>query len=647
MIAHEHWKRLTVKIHRSILTAKVAINFRALANGINRVLRVNVAGEKQGPEIDGHRPPNNGRRLNQRLIIALSVLVGVVAGFGAVLFRDLIAFFHNIFFLGAFSFGYDANAYTPAGPWGPFIILAPAVGAAGVTLLVTLFAPEAKGHGVPEVMDSVHYGKGIIRPVVALIKSLASALCIGSGGSVGREGPIVQIGSSFGSMIGQFLPMTQRQRITLLAAGAAGGIAATFNTPIGAILFVVELILNEVSISTLVPVAISAVTATYVGRQFFGVHPSFAIPSLIGPYSSLESPEVLISYALLGILMGGASALFVRSVYMAEDLIERHSFKNPYLRHGSAMLVVGVMFYFLLRLTGHYHVDGVGYATVQEILSNGLTSLPLLLLLFVMKLAAMSLTLGSGGSGGIFSPALFLGAAAGGAYGVVLRGVFPALGVSPAAFAVAGMAGMVGGATGAVLTSIVMIFEMTLDYSAIVPIALTVAFSYAVRKTILGHSIYSMKLARRGRVVPDALRASFLSLRTVGQIMTNDIVLVSRLASLARLLRTAHAHPDTPWFLVTRRDTIVGVISRSEIPVAMDRGRHTPGFAAQLMKPYSTATSDEVVFDVAARMRAEGTFVALVSGSRHRALKAAETLGVLGRERLGEIVDEFVDFYAE
>jgi CIC family chloride channel protein len=579
-------------------------------------------------------------------MIALSVLVGIVAGFGAVFLRGLIAFFHNLFFLGTLSFTYDANVHTPAGPWGPWIILAPVVGAMGVTLLVTLFAPEARGHGVPEVMDSVHYGKGIIRPIVALIKSLASALCIGSGGSVGREGPIVQIGSSFGSMIGQLLPVSQKQRIVLLAAGAAGGIAATFNTPIGGMLFAVELILNEVSIATLVPVAISAVTATYVGRFFFGVHPSFVIPHLAGLYSRLQSPEILLAYAVLGILMGGASALFVRFLYLAEDLITRHSFRNPYLRHGSAMLAVGVMFFLLMRFTDHYHVEGVGYATIQEILGNGIGSPSLLILLFALKLLATSLTLGSGGSGGVFSPSLFLGAAAGSAYGLALRAVFPALGVDTAAFAVAGMAGMVGGATGAVLTSIVMIFEMTLDYSAIVPIAATVAFSYAARRAILRESIYSMKLVRRGHAVPDALRASFLSLRTAGQIMSRDIVPVPWSASQARLVKTASAHPGTHWFLVIRRGIVEGAIYRNDIPMTMDRGRHKRNFAYRLMKPYSIANKEDIVFDVVARMRTEGTFVALISDSRRPPLAASEVSGLIGREQLGGIVDEYVDFYS-
>jgi len=584
--------------------------------------------------------------LGRPAMIGLSILGGIVAGLGAVLFRDLIGLLHNIFFLGKLSSSYDANTHTAAGPWGPFIILAPGVGAAGVTVLVTLFAPEAKGHGVPEVMDSVHYGKGIIRPIVAVIKAVASALCIGSGGSVGREGPIVQIGSAFGSMIGQFLPMTQKQRITLLAAGAAGGIAATFNTPIGGILFAVELILNEVSTATLVPVAICTITATYVGRLFFGIHPSFVIPSLTGPYSSLESPEVLVSYVALGILMGGASALCVRTLYLVEDLFAARSFKNPYLRHTSAMVLVGVMFYLLMRYSGHYYIEGVGYSTIQDILTGSLPGLPLLALLFVLKLSATSITLGSGGSGGVFSPSLFLGATAGGIYGTILRMVFPALGIRPEAFAVAGMAGMVGGTTGAALTAIVMIFEMTLDYSAIVPIAITVAFSYGVRKALLRESIYTMKLTRRGHIMPDAFRVGFLSLRKAGQVMTRKIVSVPASASLARLRRTAAAHPEAQWILVTERGFVVGVDSRNDIPMSTSEEKYKRGFATRIMRSYSVGIEEETVFDVAARMRSEGTFVTLVSGTKHSSLKAADVLGVLGREHMGDVVDEYVDFYS-
>jgi CIC family chloride channel protein len=211
----------------------------------------------------------------------------------AVAFRGMIAVFQNLFSLGKLSVFYDANAHTPASPWGPFVILVPVVGALGVAFLVQNFAPEAKGHGVPEVMHAIYYNKGVIRPVLAVIKSLVSALSIGTGGSVGREGPIIQIGSSFGSTVGQLLRMPSWQLITLIAAGAGGGIAATFNTPIGGLLFALEIMLHEVSVRTLVPVAIATATATYIGRIFFSSHPSFFIPRFETPHFHVMSPMVI------------------------------------------------------------------------------------------------------------------------------------------------------------------------------------------------------------------------------------------------------------------------------------------------------------------------------------------------------------------
>ncbi len=239
-------------------------------------------------------------------------LVGVVGALAAVVFRGLIALFHNLLFLGQISVVYDANAHTPASPWGPLVILVPVVGAAGVAFLVGNFAPEAKGHGVPEVMDAIYYHKGVVRPVVALIKSLASALSIGSGGSVGREGPIIQIGSSFGSTLGQLLRVPVWQRITLIAAGAAAGIAATFNTPIGGVLFAIEIMLHEVSARTLVPVVIATATASYIGQLVFGSQPSFAIPALETPYFHPTQPIVLLLYPGLGVLAGLVSSEFVK-----------------------------------------------------------------------------------------------------------------------------------------------------------------------------------------------------------------------------------------------------------------------------------------------------------------------------------------------
>jgi len=345
-------------------------------------------------------------------VAVLAVIVGVAAGFGAVVFRDFIAFVHNLSFLGRFSLVYDATRHTPASHMGMWIILVPVAGALVVAFLVSKFAPEARGHGVPEVMDAMYYKRGVIRPLVGAIKAVASSISIGTGGAVGREGPIIQIGASFGSSLSQWLGLKQWQRMTLIACGAAGGIAATFNTPIGGVLFAIELIMPEISMRTLVPVALATGTATAIGREFFGDHPSFWIPHLTVVSSSVLSPWSIIAYLVYGLALGCVSAVFTRSIYVMEDVFNKLP-SNYYLRHGTGMLLVGIMIYLFARYTGHYYVEGVSYATVQDILEKTLTNPWILLLLMAAKLLATSLTLGSGGSGGIFSPALFLGATLG------------------------------------------------------------------------------------------------------------------------------------------------------------------------------------------------------------------------------------------
>src|SRR6201988_4107596 len=241
----------------------------------------------------------------------IAIFVGIVTGFGAIAFRGLIGFIHNLFFLGRLSFLYDANTFTPASPWGVFIVLVPVVGALIVTLLVTKFAPEARGHGVPEVMDAVYYAEGRIRPVVAGVKSLASAVGIGTGSAVGREGPIIQIGASLGSTIGQIMSLAAWQRIPLVAAGAGAGIAATFNTPIGGVMFAVELMMPEVSVRTFLPVAIGTGTATFIGRLYFGLEPAFRMPLLAATSHHPTSFSALLLFALLGVLIGLAATAFI------------------------------------------------------------------------------------------------------------------------------------------------------------------------------------------------------------------------------------------------------------------------------------------------------------------------------------------------
>src|SRR5579863_2530921 len=267
------------------------------------------------------------RQLPLTQISLLALGLGVVTGIGAVLFRDLIGLIHNLLFTGHESLHYDANIFTAPAPWGALVILVPVLGAVGVTFLVTNFAPEAKGHGVPEVMDAIYYKAGVIRPVVALVKSLASALAIGSGSSVGREGPIIQIGSALGSTLGQLVRMPAGQRIALVAAGAGAGIASTFNTPIGGVMFAIELMLPEISVDTFLPVAIATGTATFVGRWFFGDSPAFQVPPLQALPIDSRALLVLLLFAVLGTITGAAAAGFIRALHLAEDVFDRIKFR--------------------------------------------------------------------------------------------------------------------------------------------------------------------------------------------------------------------------------------------------------------------------------------------------------------------------------
>jgi CIC family chloride channel protein len=599
---------------------------------------------RQGPAV-GKRMSTKKKKSSRSggiSLYLLAVVVGVFAGLGAVVFRGLIALFHNAFFLRMFSFSYDANIHTPASPWGPLVILIPALGALGVSFLIKNFAPEAKGHGVPEVMEAIYYNKGIIRPVVAVVKALASALSIGSGGSVGREGPIVQIGSSFGSTLGQILRIPAWQRITLIAAGTGGGIAATFNTPIGGLLFATELTLQELSVRTLVPVAISTATATYIGQLFFGSHPSFVIPSLQTHYFRPDNPAVLFSYAGLGVLMGCVSALFIKSIYAFEDFFEKRIKGSYYVRHVAGMIPVGIMIYTVMRMQGQYYIEGVGYSTVQDVLTGSLAQVGLLLLLFLLKLTATSLTLGSGGSGGIFSPSIYLGVTAGGAYGVIMHMIFPAISPSPSAFAVAGMAGVAGGATGAAVAAIVMIFEMTLDYSVIVPMVITVAISYGVRQLLSRESIYTLKLARRGHRISEVMQRDFHHLTPVRDIMETRLVVLGASTTIEQFSRIVAEQKDVPFFLLNGSDTVAGVIDREGASLACDQSERRIALADIATKEYVTVTEDATVFDVIVAMREQGRSIALVTEGD--SLASAQTVkGIITRQQLGEVMMSSVE----
>lgn len=566
---------------------------------------------------------------------AMAVAIGVIAGLGAVGFRKLIALFHNLFFYGHFSAVYDTLRHGPASTWGPLVILAPVAGALIVTFLVNRFAPEAKGHGVPEVIDALYFKRGVIRAPVALIKALASSISIGSGGSVGREGPIVQIGATFGSRLALWMKIPEWQRLVLIACGGGAGIAATFNTPLGGVLFAAELLLVEISARTLIPVMIATGTASLIGLAFFGDHPSFIVPPLMLSHPAVGPGLELGGYIVMGLVTGIAGMLYIRSIYWFEDLFA-HIPGRGYLRHSIGMLLIGVMMYLLFRFTGHYHVEGVGYATVQDALDGSLTLGWLALLLAVLKLLATSLTLGSGASGGVFSPSLFIGATLGAAYAAGIHALVPDASITMGTAAVIGMACMVGASTGAAVTGVVMIFEMTRDYHVIIPLIISVSVAYAVRRLLLADTVYTMKLTRRGQRITTAIQSQLYLTRKALEFINTPFLSMPAGATLGDVWPRRHRWRKMPRVVLLEQGELVGVVPARTLRAALDSGVGADTALLELAdrKPV-VVESDIRVFDLISVLRRQRARNALLT----RGGTLADSAGVLGVVTWGDLVE--------
>jgi CIC family chloride channel protein len=498
------------------------------------------------------------RRVNLLVLCGLALIVGIMTGCGAVALRALIGFFHNVFYNGTFSIWYDANISEGPSRFGDWVLLSPVLGGLVVVFLVQRFAPEAKGHGVPEVMDAVFYKHGNIRGQVAIIKSLASALSIGSGAAVGREGPIIQIGAALGSAFSQAIQLSTSQKITLLAAGAGAGIAATFNTPLGGVLFALEILLPEVSNRTFLPVVVATGAATTIGRILIGPAPAFVVPDIQLTLAQSIGVQDSIAFVLLGILCGVASWAFIRLLVIMEDGFPRLP-GNAYTQNILGMAAVGLMMVVLTHAFGHPYVDGVGYGVIQSTLDNQMPSAGLLALLFVLKLLATTISLGCGASGGIFSPSLYLGATLGGAFALVVGVIFPHAGITAPSAAIVGMAAMVGAGTGGVMTAIVMVFEMTRDYAIIVPVIVAVAIAAGIRRALIGETIYTIKLRHRGHRIPKERHINLYLVKQAQDIMERRFILAKAGTSLKDTI-SAEDNDDLRAIIVERDGRIVGLI---------------------------------------------------------------------------------------
>ncbi len=502
----------------------------------------------------------------------LPVIVGALAGIGAIIFRYLIAIVYNLFFEGKFNYFFDDHLPLST-VWGNYVILIPVIGFFLVGVLVNKGAPEAKGHGVPEVMTAVFTNKGNIRPRVAGIKTIASALCIGTGGSTGREGPIVQIGASIGSAIGQLLHLSSFGTITLLGCGAAAGIAATFNAPLGGILFAIELILPEFSVRTFVPLALSASTSTYLVRWCLGNEPAFSVPHYV-----LNSGYELPLYAVMGLLIGVIAVFYIKSLYKLEDLFEDWNV-SPYFKPVVGGIVVGVTGLILFKSYGNFFIFGVGYSTISDVISgvSGF-SIVFLLALVVLKVFATSMTLGSGGSGGIFAPGLFIGACFGAAFGLLATTLFPTIATTPSAYASVGMGAFIGGITGAPFMAIVMFFEMTRDYSIILPLTISVVIARAFVHYHSEGTVYEIKLLKNNIKVPHERAIDMLSMTPIKEIMDaymgeDDLLTIYLYSSALDALVFMDEHHVNELAVIDSTKKPVGVVRKDDIVYFYTRER--------------------------------------------------------------------------
>lgn len=441
-------------------------------------------------------------------MIASAIVVGAGAGLAAVAFRWLVQT-ATLAFTGTSD--YAASTGHPANPWvpwlgGAFVILAPAVGGLIYGPLVHRFAREARGHGVPEVMYAVARRGGHIPGRVAVVKALASAITIGSGGSVGREGPIVQIGSALGSTLGRITRMPESQLRTLVACGAAGGIAATFNAPIAGVFFALELILRDFATRSFAAVMLSSITASVAGRAILGDHPFLVLPAF-----TVSQPSEYLLFAGLGLLAGAVGVLFSKVLYLIEDVCD-WAWRGPeWLRPAVGGLLLGLVLFAMPQLYG------VGYPVLEASVAGKYT-IGFLLLLVVAKMVATSLTIGIGGSGGVFAPSLVIGAAFGAAAGEAVGLVVPGLSGQAGTFALVGMAAVFAGATRAPITAGIILFELTGEYSIILPLLLAVIVATGISRLLSRDTIYTRKLSRRG-VDLSAPAAPGLAALSVGQAM--------------------------------------------------------------------------------------------------------------------------------
>jgi CIC family chloride channel protein len=486
-----------------------------------------------------------------------AIPVGVVAALAAVGFRYLIGLIGNLLFLGELSFVMDMQAPLMT-RWGAAVIVIPAIGILLASMLTRRLAPEARGHGVPEVMYAVVEDGGRIRPVVAFVKLLASALTIGSGGSAGTAGPIIQMGAGFGSSVAQIFKLSPREVVILVGAGVAGSVAATFNAPIGGLFFAIELILPEYSLMTIMPLVIASIVATHLTALLLGTSVTLPIPA----YTLASSAEFPI-YIVLGFVAALAAVLYIKGLYGAQNVFNRIRI-HPQAKAVIGGLLVGAMGFGLFLLSGSYHIFGVGFPFISSILTGESFAIPLLIGLVLLKIVANGITLATGGSGGIFAPSLFVGAAVGAAVGQIANTLFPEIASPASAYALVGMAAVVAGTTGGTVTAITLTFELTRNYEIMLPLMLSVVIAHFASQAIEPQTIYTKKLSRRGIYIDHDKVGSLFKITPVREVTQEALIALAPHNTVSDAIRVL-AQENLDSVPVISNGRVLGIVAYRDV----------------------------------------------------------------------------------
>lgn len=494
------------------------------------------------------------RTTDQVFVISAAVLIGVLGAGGAIAFRELILFIESVAWGGGLSGRVSLTTVA--------VLTVPTAGGLIVGILIYFSTREARG--LPDVMEAVALRGGRIRPRVAVETSLATAISIGTGLSVGREGPIAQIGAAIGSTFGRLTHVNVHRMRTFVGCGAAAGIAATFNTPIAGALFALEVILGNFSFSRFSPIVISSVVATAISRHFLGNQPAIVVP----PHG-VNHPLEFVLYAVLGILAAIVGTLFVRALYGVEDLYGKVPLPD-YLKPMTGGLLVGVLALLYPQILG------VGYEAMDQVLFSEM-EWQLLLILVFMKIAATSFSLGSGASGGVIAPSLFVGCMLGGAYGALVNHLLPGTSASGGAYALVAMGALVSSTIRTPMTSILMIFEMTGNYELILPLAISVIVSTALSAYLLKPSVYTLRLLRRNVDLEKGEETNILRSLNVGQARVASFETITPQAPLDDLMSRLAESTDTEFYITDDEERYQGTVTFDRIRSLVAYGEDLEG----------------------------------------------------------------------